>query len=108
MSKTNTRFRYSIFQACLVSVIAVLTDLGFMDLEVWFSDIEITKRVLSQVSGRNEQAWKFLNVINQLCPESAGDESSNLRNLAHQAEASHGLHTQCMSVLHDQWPAFIN
>ena len=86
----------------------MLTDLGFADLEVWYADIQTTKRILNQLSDRNGQARKFLDVINRLCPEPADNGNSPLMTLPwQQPESWRGLRMQDMDFLSDKWPAFI-
>lgn len=105
-SRTDLEHRYSIFQASLVSIIAMLTDLGFVDLEVWFGDIQNTRQILSRLSARSEQASQLLNVINRLCPEPTDGERSAIPSPSSQPDWWQELHTNCMDILNDRWPTF--
>ena len=84
----------------------MLTNLGFVDLEVWFGDIQNTTRILSGLSVRNKKASQFLNVIHRLCPEPTDGGSDGVRDVLSQTDSWQELHTNCMDLLNDRWPAF--
>lgn len=65
--------RYSLSQAALVSILAALWGLGGLNEQhaIVVADIMIIKQVLGILSTRNEQARKFLFVVERLMPDSS-------------------------------------
>jgi hypothetical protein len=57
---------YYLFQASLMPVLAIRTELESPDAASWSADIETAKRILSSVTTHSYKASKFLDVLNRL------------------------------------------
>ena len=103
--------RYSLFQAGLVSILVIISNLEVLTerYTTLIADLRTIQQVLTAVSARNEQAHKFVGVMNMLIPESLlPNEASDLVfDTTQHEEMIANMSSEFSATQVDEWARFL-
>ena len=103
--------RYSLFQAGLVSILAIISNLEVLTerYATLIAGLRTIQEVLNVVSARNKQAHKFLEVMNRLIPESllTNDASDLVFDTTQHEEMMANISSEFSVTQVDEWARFL-